>query len=88
MKGETLKEWMTIIESAHNSIPDGTTYRPGALLMVMSRPVQYVHVDHGNNTNSNYMNGTKVDSTNGLSVKTNNNTNGIQDDEDNESPLV
>jgi hypothetical protein len=87
MKGDTLKEWMTIIESAHNSIPDGTTYRTGVLIMVMSRPVQYVHVDHGNNTNSHDMNVIKEKTTNGVSRKTNN-TNGIQDDEENESPLV
>lgn len=45
MKGELLNEWMNIIESAHDSIPNGTTYRTGSLIMVMSRPASFVKAE-------------------------------------------
>jgi hypothetical protein len=80
MKGETLKEWMGIIESAHNSIPDGTTYRTGTLIMIMFRPVQYSHVDQRN--------GTKVENISGDSVRRRRSIDSIHNDENNESPFV
>lgn len=92
MNGDALKEWMDIIESAHRSIPDGTTYRTGTLIMVMSRPVSYTHADHsGNNNNNNNhtnKNGAKVESMSSGSVR----KSGIQgihnNEEDNESLFV
>jgi hypothetical protein len=92
MKGDALKEWMEIIDLAHRSIPDGTTYRTGTLIMVMSRPVPYTHADHsGNkNTNNNHTNKnvTKVESMSSGSVKRSSVQEIHNNEEDNESSFV
>eukprot|EP00979_Chaetoceros_neogracilis_P000222 scaffold71_cov265-Chaetoceros_neogracile.AAC.23 len=33
------KDWMEAVNTAHSSIPNGTRYNTGVLLMVLSRPV-------------------------------------------------
>jgi len=38
MKGEDAEEWMEAVSAAHSSIPNGTRYNTGALLMVLSKP--------------------------------------------------
>ncbi len=39
MVEDEAEEWMEAVNAAHSSIPNGTRYNTGVLLMVLSKPV-------------------------------------------------
>eukprot|EP00558_Chaetoceros_sp_UNC1202_P014483 CAMPEP_0197233778 /NCGR_PEP_ID=MMETSP1429-20130617/1758_1 /TAXON_ID=49237 /ORGANISM="Chaetoceros sp., Strain UNC1202" /LENGTH=147 /DNA_ID=CAMNT_0042692089 /DNA_START=98 /DNA_END=541 /DNA_ORIENTATION=- len=49
MKGEESEDWIDAISTSHNSIPNGTRYNTGQLLMVLSKPVD-VNTIYQNNS--------------------------------------
>mmetsp|Transcript_9697 Transcript_9697/g.18207 ORF Transcript_9697/g.18207 Transcript_9697/m.18207 type:complete len:148 (+) Transcript_9697:265-708(+) len=46
MKDADADDWMEAVNAAHSSVPNGTRYNTGVLLMVLSRPVVARNIYH------------------------------------------
>ena len=55
MKSDDADEWMEAVNAAHSSIPNGTRYNTGVLLMVLQRPVDISTIFQNRNNPSGGM---------------------------------